>query len=343
MKGHGNTQAGNCVADPEWAGVTMKTDSDTTSRDNFQTGNVVTGVVDREGAYRMFGRGLSINNQCDTTATDQMNGTEGGWAYFQTNSGTQGPLVISGIFKAPRGIKCTAQGDLKIDVHLTSDEAGIDVQHFSSGRMGTVEISGSVTCPGAPIYVGIARRLDLHDFEFRTNLSGAGENAVFANTEERTTIRNISGVITDTEADSAALGYVFSLFAEDDGALGQTNHMSSLESVNLITFRPLSYFSRSLAATNLIGDTKVSLSEIDIDLQGEACTAILRVQTNTRYASLRGVRVVGTPTRTVDGGGITVADLIIEGGLMNYAATDNLAGHTNATATRSRIGDNKTA
>lgn len=55
------------------------------------------------------------------------------------------------------------------------------------------------------------------------------------------------------------------------------------------------------------------------------------------------MKVNGTLSRTIDGSGITVPDMIVSNGLMNYVATDNLASHTNATVTRSRIANNKTA
>ena len=340
MKGHQNRQVGNTVHNPEWAGVTMKVTADTSSRENLQANNVVTGVVDREGAFRMFGRAITIGNQAFTTATAELHPTEGGWAYFVTQSSTHGPLYIQGQFNCPRGIKASCAGDVTIDVNLVSAAGGVDIQNQSGQIVGSVDITGKIECQTEVMYVGIARQVHVHDLEFKTNASGAAVSAFFANTQDATTFSNVKGIVTDTAADSVALGYVVSLFTEDGAVSGLTNHVSKIEGFSVSVFRPLLHFSRTLSDTNLIGKTVVALRGVDVDLQGETCTSILRAQTNTLRATLDNVSVIGTPTRTVDGSGITITDLVIQNGLLNYVTTDNLAGHTNVTATRHRIRNN---
>lgn len=342
MKGDGNTQADNKVRNPEWGGVTMKVSQDTSSKNNVQTGNVVTGVVDREGAFRMFGRGRSEDNIAETTATGLLHPTEGGFAFFGTPSATQGPMKIGGTFNCPRGIMFTGAGDIEIDVNLTSAAKGVELVS-SGGVFGSVDVSGVINAAEDVVYVNAARRVNVHDLDCSTSWSGSTLSAFFLYTEESNRIGNVNLVVLDPLADGVALGYAASLYAKAGGTGGLTNHFSGVYGLNVVTFRNLTHATRSFADAGLAGKTRISLSDVGIDLQGKTCGSVHSLSTNALTLALDNVRVIGSPTRTVNGSGITVADLIIQNGLMNYAATDNLAGHTNATATRSRITNNKTA
>lgn len=340
MKGHGNTQAFNKVDAPQWGGITMKTAQDTTSKNNVQVGNVVTGVCDRKAAMRMFGRGQSVDNQVDITVTGELHPTEGGFGFRATYSSTHGPLKVTGTYICERGIQITGAGDVTIDANITSNGNGIELLN-SVDLFGTVIISGRVECEGQAVYLNAAKRIDLRDFDFSSNLSGASGQAIFAYTTEAAVMSHVNGLITDTASDGLTLGYVVSLFSKTGGDL--VNRFGGVDGVNIVTERNLTQVFGFFADAGVSGTGRLSFSDIDLDLQGNTCTSLLRLLTDPLYVSVDNVKVNGTLSRTIDGSGITVPDMIVSNGLMNYVATDNLASHTNATVTRSRIVNNKTA
>lgn len=339
MKGHGNTQAFNKVHDPEWAGITMKTAQDTTSKWNTQIGNVVTGVCDRKAAMRLFGMAINHSNHVDITTTAEVHVTEGGYSYRATASTTHGPLKISGTFLGGKGVYVTGAGDVDFEGTIQSDAKGIELISFG-GEFGTVRIAGRIDAEDELYYVNAAERVEL-DLDGKTNVSGAAGYAGFSYTEEALTGR-CAVTVTDSASDGLSLGQVISAYCKTGGSGGLTNHLTKLD-LSVVTERDLARVVRHFADAGLSGKTKVALHNADIDLQGNSCTSLVRIDEDCLYVGVIAARVNGTMTRTIDGSAETIADLVIEGGLLNYVATDNAATHFNGTATRSRVGDNKTA
>lgn len=315
MKGHGNQQTSNRAHNPQWSGVTMKTDMDGASRDNFQNGNLVTGCVDAKAAIRMFGRGRSDANQVDIVSTDKASTTEGGFAFRCTPSTTDGPLRIGGTFKAPRGIEVTTAGDVTIDAALASDSDGITVMGGAYGDPGAVRITGSVRCAGRAVYVHSADSALVHDFRFETRNAN---HPFFLFTKQSNKLSSVSASL------SGACPQALTLYGSGSG------HVTYAADIDCVAVQPMNQAVRSLGSSLHIDGLSV---RADVG-------SVVRIDSDMSAVVLNAAKVNGAVVRSIQSEK-SFEDLVITNGMLPFP--DDVAAHTGATVTRSRICNNKTS
>ena len=342
MKGNRNSQCGNKLHDNQHSGVTMKIMLDTNaSEDNFQNNNVVTGQCDIRPAMRMFGDGQSLNSQVDITTTAQVD-SQGGFAYQCTRSTTiDGLLRVTGQFEAPKGISITTAGDVELDVNLTSDSDGITIIKSTDGDLGDVIVNGKVDCLGQALNVNWCEKFSTNGLDIECDRSTG--DIVFVYAQSYGDMDSLRVKATDRLTDGLTLTQPISLFAKDGGS--DTNSSILLSDFKFLTERNITQVIRYNADAGLLApdEGRCTISNGDVDLNGNTCSFLFKTLTSMKQLKLHGVDVEGTMTRTVDGGGTNIGKLIIDNCVMDYVATDNLAGHTNTTVTTSRITNNITA
>lgn len=343
MKGNGNSQINNKMRDNQYSGLSMKVMNTTEdSKENVQDNNIVSGQCDKRAGIRMFGSGRSINSQVDITTTAQVD-AQGGYAYQCTRSTTiDGKLTVTGQFKAPKGMDITTSGDIEIDVLLESEANGIKIIKSSDGNLENVSISGKVVSAGNALEVNWCEELILRDINIRCDRYDG--NHIFALVRNSVIMDNVFHWVTDVASDGNPLMYPTGIYCQDGGDL--TSSSVAISNYQFVTDRDLTQVFQFFAASGLVSpnEGKWSISDSEIDLNGNSCTRMIRTLTNMKKLSLNNVQVDGSITaRTLEGSGFTVDKLLINECLTDYVATDDVAGHTNATVTASRIGNNKTA
>ncbi len=342
MRGNGNQQINNKCHANEHSGVSMKLISGTReSRLNLQDGNVVTGRCDIRPGIRLFGDGLSINSQIDITASNRVI-SQGGLPFQATPSSTiDGKLKITGQFKGPKGIQITTAGDLELDISLKSDTNGLIITKSTDGNLGKVVVKGDISCTTQALNVNWCERFDGSQLNIVSNYIGGDQVFIYA--RDSLVLDGGSLHITDTNNDGMVLGTAIALNARDGGDATQNNNIS-FSNFNITTDRVITNIIRYNADAGLVTPNKgkLKISDIEVDMRGHTGSNLVRTTSGMKKLSLNGVEVDGTLVSTLSGAGQTVDKLLINENLLDYVTTDNLAGHTNVTATASRIGNNIT-
>ena len=346
MKGDGNSQCGNKLHDNQHSGVSMKIMLDTNaSKDNFQNDNLVTGQCDIRPAMRMFGDGQSLNNQCDTFTTAQVD-AQGGFAYQCTRSTTiDGTLMISGQFKAAKGVSITTAGNVDINIELDSESDGVTILKSTDGELGTVSVAGRIDCIDQSLNVNWCNRFNTSGLEIKCDRS-AGDH-VFIQASEYSNLDKISLHITDRLSDGLSLaGYAISLYGETSATESITYKVSDMvfktdRNISVAPFRFVNLSSE---------DMSIYINDSAINMNGKTTFYVARAFTDLHIVSFDSLSLDLTlandiASRTLEASGLTVDKFLVNNGIIDttYNATDVLANHTNATVTASRVSNNKTA
>lgn len=332
MKGNGNSQIGNKCHNNQHSGVTMKVISTSNiSKNNLQDGNTVTGLCGVRAAIRMFGSGISINSQVDITydGTD----TQGGYCFQATPSTTiDGVLKVTGNFKGDRGFNITTDGDLYIDCNLKSSEYGINV--LDSGDLNQVTVKGAISSSGNALYVGVPNKINVSDLtvvsdSYTGSPDNIADSVMFLNSVEHTKVENVSIHLTNLSSADTSLGYAVGLYAADGTNI--------VENLDIVADRPLTYCFYNFSST---GSGLFKYSGLTI-VDNNATISVDRLLSDVGTKITQNSYVDGL-LGNISASGRTVQDVIIDNNMMNFIATDNLAGHFNGTAVRSRVQNNKT-
>jgi hypothetical protein len=349
-KGNGNSQVSNRLRNNQFSGLSMKVVAtpSNVSKECIQALNVITGECNIRAAVRMFGAGESIDNIIDittrfsTTAGDADYKSQGALAFQTTRSATVGKLKVTGDFKAPKGVQMNTAGDLELDFTLDSETNGLLITKSPDGNLNTVAVRGKISCKEQAFNVNWAKVIDTSGLEVICNYSLG--NSMFYYSQVKTILDNMSLHVTDVDGDGLAIATPIGLFAKDGQPTNQSSHLTSIDNLTFTTDRNFTQVTLFNADAGWLSPDgcKVKISDSAIDMNGKTGNSLMRSNSNMKIFSAQGVEVDGTLARTLNGGGVTVGKVLINQNLMDYVATDNLAGHTNATATTSRVGNNKT-
>jgi uncharacterized membrane protein len=343
-KGNGNSQNFNKCHDNQFSGISMKVyDTTIASKENLQVGNVISGQCDKRAGVRMFGSGISIDSQVDITTTAQVD-TQGGFGFQATRSTSiAGRLQVGGNFVSPKGIQINTAGDVSVDVRLISGAEGIAISESTDGLLGNVVVRGKIKCEvGEALRVDEAMEIDIQNLQVISN-SSAGY-AIFLLGNNQINLSNVSLRMTDSASSGTAVSSIVGIFTGANSTLSYC--LIDILNFNFYTernFTQLIMFNDGTAPAVGSSIAKMQINGSSIEMNGKTGSYLLRSLTNFKNISLASVEVLGSLTRTLDGGGKTFDELIINNCLTNYVSADNVAGHTNATVTASRIVNNLTA